>query len=32
VRDAMRWLLALEGVAEADMDEAIADVTRLVGG
>jgi hypothetical protein len=28
----MRWLLALEGVAEADMDEAIADVTRLVGG
>jgi hypothetical protein len=32
VRDAMRWLLALEGVAEPDMDEAIADVTRLVGG
>jgi DNA-directed RNA polymerase specialized sigma24 family protein len=32
VRDSMRWLLALEGVAERDMDEAIADVSRLVRG
>jgi DNA-directed RNA polymerase specialized sigma24 family protein len=31
VRDWMRWLLALEGVTERDMDEAVADVARLVG-
>lgn len=30
VRDWMRWILALEGVTEAEMDEAIADVQRLV--
>jgi DNA-directed RNA polymerase specialized sigma24 family protein len=31
VRDWTRWLLALEGVSEREMDEAIADVQRLVG-
>jgi len=30
VRDWTRWLLALEGVSEREMDEAIADVQRLV--
>ena len=30
VRDWMKWLLALEGVSEREMDEAIADVQRLV--
>ena len=31
VRDWMKWLLALEGVSEREMDEAIADVQKLVG-
>ena len=31
VREWIKWLLALEGVSEAEMDEAVADVTRLVG-
>ena len=31
VRDWMKWLLALEGVSESEMDEAVADVQRLVG-
>jgi len=26
----MRWILALEGVTEPEMDEALADVQRLV--
>ena len=30
VRDWMRWLLALEGVSEQEMDAALADVQRLV--
>ncbi|MFZ9916140.1 MAG: hypothetical protein ACO3IB_12520 [Phycisphaerales bacterium] len=30
VRDWMRWLLALEGVSERDMDAALDDVQRLV--
>ena len=30
VRDWMRWILALEGVTEPEMDAAIADVQRLV--
>lgn len=30
IRDAMRWLLALEGVRESEMDEVLADVQRLV--
>jgi len=31
VREWVKWLLALEGVSEGEMDEAVADVTRLVG-
>ncbi len=31
VREWMKWLLALEGVSEREMEEAIADVQRLVG-
>ena len=32
VRDAMRWLLALEGVPEGEMEDTLADVQRLVAG
>ncbi|MFM7051462.1 MAG: hypothetical protein ACKOYN_04920 [Planctomycetota bacterium] len=31
VRDWTKWLLALEGVTEHEMEDAIADVSRLVG-
>jgi len=31
VRDWMRWLLAIEGVRPDEMEEALADVQRLVG-
>jgi hypothetical protein len=30
VRDWMRWILALEGVTEQEMDQALSDVQRLV--
>ena len=32
VRDAMRWLLALEGVPEGEMEDTLANVQRLVAG